>query len=56
MGSEKGYDRKGLKARLSCITMIYLDGLNPRQQNRVRKYVDEKVNAVVNHYVRLLRK
>lgn len=56
MKREKQYDRKNLKDRLSCIMMIYLDGLGPKKKNKMKKYLDGKVSVIVDHYLVLLKK
>ena len=56
MKKAKRYDRKSLKSRLSCIMMIYLDGLGPKKKDKMKKYLDEKLDLVVDHYVMLLKR
>lgn len=56
MKKVKRYDRKSLKKRLLCIMMVYLDGLSPKQKEKMKKYLDEKISVVVDHYVSLLKK
>ncbi|QNA45905.1 hypothetical protein [Lacibacter sediminis] len=56
MKKAKRYDRKSLKKRLSCIMMIHLDGLGPKQKEKMKKYLDDKISAVVDHYVSILKK
>jgi hypothetical protein len=56
MKKEKQYNRKNLRDRLSCIMMIYLDGLGPKKKEKMKKYLDEKLSVIVNHYVILLKK
>jgi hypothetical protein len=56
MKKAKRFDRKNLKNRLSCIMMIYLDGLSDKKKEKMKKYLDEKLIVVVDHYVTLLNK
>jgi hypothetical protein len=56
MKKTKRFDRKNLKARLACFLMIYLDGLNNKKKDRLKKYLDDKLGDVVDYYVRLSKK
>ncbi len=52
----KRFDRKSLKNRLACIMMIYMDGLNEKKKNKLKNYIDDKLENVVDYYVRLLKR
>ncbi|QNA45902.1 hypothetical protein [Lacibacter sediminis] len=53
---EKRYDQMGLSDRLVSVMMIYLDGLGPKKTTKMKKYLDEQVGVIVDHYIMLLKK
>jgi hypothetical protein len=56
MQDKKRQNKKDLKGRLSYVMMIYMDGLNNRKKERLHKYLEGKLTAIVNYYVGLLKK
>ena len=49
-------NKKGLKKRLSAVTLIYLDGLGNKKKARLEKYLDKKINGIVDYYFDLLKR
>ena len=56
MKKKERYNRKNLRARLSAIITIYMDGLGDKNKKRLEKYLDDKLKDVVDYYVTLLKK
>ena len=56
MEKNKRVNRKNLKNRLSCIMMIYMDGLPEGKKKKFSKYADATINSLVDYYFDLLRK
>ena len=53
---ERRHDQINLSGRLVSIMMIYLDGLGPKKKAKMKKYLDEKMDLIVDHYIMLLKK
>lgn len=56
MKKKERYNRKNLRARLSAIITIYMDGLGDKKKQRLEKYLDYKLKGIVDYYVTLLKK
>lgn len=56
MENKKKANRKNLKKRLSCIMMIYMNGLPEGKKKKFSKYADARINRLVDYYFDLLRK
>jgi hypothetical protein len=48
--------KKGLKKRLSAVMLIYMDSLGNKKRLRLEKYLDKKLNIIVDYYFDLFRK
>ena len=49
-------DKKGLKKRLSVVTLLYLDGIGNKKKALLDKYLERKMDSVVDFYFGLLKK
>ena len=56
MARQKGHDKKGLKKRLSFILLIYMDGLSEPKKEKLKKYLENKLDNLVDYYVSLLKR
>ncbi len=56
MEDTRRMNRKNLKARLSCIMLIYMDGLTDKKRARLKKYTDARIEHIVNYYANLVNK
>jgi len=56
MARQKRHDKKGLKKRLSFILMIYMDGLSEQKKMKLKKYLENKLDNLVDYYVSLLNR
>jgi hypothetical protein len=48
--------KKNLKRRLSAIMVVYMDGISEKKQAKLSRYLDTKLDNVVNYYLSLLKK
>jgi hypothetical protein len=56
MKKKERYTRKNLRARLSAIMAIYMDGVDDKKKKKMEKYLDNALKDVVDYYVTLLKK
>ena len=48
--------KKALKKRLSAVAFVYLDGLGKKKKARLERYLDKKLDGVMNCYFNLIKK
>lgn len=56
MKNKSRYKKKDLKKRLAAILMIYMEGLNNEKQEKLSKYLENKMGNVVDYYINLLKR
>ena len=48
--------KKNLKQRLAAVMTIYMEGLSPKKQEKLEKYLDNRLNNMVDFYFDHLKK
>jgi hypothetical protein len=56
MKKQKKYNKETIKSNLASIMLTNMDGLNKKRNKKLHKYLNDKLDDVVNYYVSLLKK